>query len=104
MAKQEKVTKAHIVEAIHQELDLKQDEILDVLGAFFTIIKESLGQDKIVELRGLGTFEVRTKKGRSQARNPKTGEIVSVETHGVPNFRSGRELKQLTWPLRRDEE
>ncbi len=99
-----KVTKAEIVEAIHQDVDLKQEEILDVLGAFFSIVKESLGQDRIVELRGLGTFEIRTKQGRSGARNPKTGEIVSVETHGVPVFRPGRELRLLAWPVRTESE
>jgi integration host factor subunit beta len=56
-----------------------------------------------VELRGVGTFEVRTRKGRSKARNPKTGEIVSVEDHGVAAFRPGRELKTTAWSVRPEE-
>ena len=49
------------------------------------------------ELRGFGTFEVRVRKGKEKARNPKTGEIVSVDKHGVAVFRAGRELKEELW-------
>ncbi len=102
MFNEKKVTKADIVEAIYQDVSLELHEIHAVLGSFFSVLKESLGQDKVIELRGLGTFEIRTKLGREKARNPKTGELVSVETHGVPYFRPGRELKQLAWPLRKE--
>ena len=52
-----------------------------------------------VELRGFGTFEVKLRKGRKRARNPKTGAIVSVEDHGVASFRPGRELKKAAWTI-----
>ena len=51
------------------------------------------------ELRGFGTFEVRIRKGKEKARNPKTGEIVSVDQHGVAVFRAGRELKEELWDI-----
>jgi nucleoid DNA-binding protein len=44
---------------------------------------------KTVELRGFGTFEVKKRKGRKRARNPKTGENVAVKDHGVATFRPG---------------
>jgi nucleoid DNA-binding protein len=54
----------------------------------------------VVELRGFGTFEIRTRKGREKARNPKTGEVVPVQNHGVTVFRPGKDLKKKTWELR----
>ena len=62
--------------------------------------KDGLKEDRVIELRGFGTFEIRTRKGREKARNPKTGDLVSVETHGVAIFRPGKELKDAVWNLR----
>ena len=59
-------------------------------------------EEKVIELRGFGTFEVRTRKGREKARNPKTGDLVAVDTHGVAVFRPGKELKDLVWNLRQE--
>lgn len=46
-----------------------------------------------VELRGFGTFTVRTWSPRPFGRNPKTGAPISIpETHH-PSFRTGKEMK-----------
>ena len=62
-------------------------------------IKISLKDGATIELRGFGTFEPRLRKGRSRARNPKTGEQLSVAPHYVAAFRSGQELKNALWEL-----
>ncbi len=95
-----KLTKAEIIDQIHEKLSVSRNEIHDVIDEFFEELKEALQEDRVIELRGFGTFEIRTRKGREKARNPKTGEIVPVDTHGVAVFRPGKELKQLAWPLR----
>lgn len=95
-----KLTKAEIIENIYDKVDVNRKDIHIIIDEFFEQIKTALSEDKVVELRGFGTFEVRTRKGRKKARNPKTGEIVSVGDHGVAAFRPGRELKQSVWPLR----
>jgi integration host factor subunit beta len=56
----------------------------------------------VIELRGFGTFEVKVRKARPKARNPKTGEAISIHSHGVVAFRSGRELKQDVWTIADD--
>lgn len=100
MASDTKLTKAEIIDSIHERLDINRGEIHKVLDEFFEELKVALKDDRVVELRGFGTFEIRTRKGRERARNPKTGEIVPVNTHGVAVFRPGKELKSLAWPLR----
>lgn len=95
-----KLTKAEIIENIYEKVDVNRKDIHVIIDEFFEQIKTALTEDKVVELRGFGTFEVRTRKGRKKARNPKTGEIVSVGDHGVAAFRPGRDLKQSVWSLR----
>ena len=94
-----KLTKAVIIEHLHDKLGANRNDIHEIVDAFFEEVKE----EKIIELRGFGTFEVRTRKGREKARNPKTGELVAVDTHGVAVFRPGKELKDLVWDLRQED-
>jgi len=95
-----KLTKAEIIESIYEKLGINRKDIHTIVDEFFEQIKGGLKEDKVVELRGFGTFEIRTRKGRDRARNPKTGEIVPVRAHGVAVFRPGKELKQTAWPLK----
>lgn len=96
----EKLTKAEIIENIYDQTGLNKKDIHIVLDSIFDEIKKALIEDKIVELRGFGTFEIRTRKGREKAHNPKTGEIVTVNSHGVAVFRPGKELKKSVWKIR----
>jgi integration host factor subunit beta len=94
-----KLSKAEIVESIHPLVKVSKKSIHRVIDLFFEQIKIGLLADRVIELRGLGTFEIRRRKGR-RARNPKTGDAVIVRDHGVAHFRPGRELKQKVWGLR----
>lgn len=96
-----KMTKAEIIENIYEETNISRKDIHAIIDNFFAEVKDALTDDRVVELRGFGTFEIRTRKGREKARNPKTGEIVPVNTHGVTVFRPGKELKQMAWDLRK---
>ena len=96
---QQKLTKAQIIDWIHEHVPVSKKKIQRVIDFFIEDIKRGLREDKIIELRGFGTFEVRVRRGR-RARNPRTGERVSVAAHGVALFRPGKELKEQTWSLR----
>ncbi len=95
-----KLTKAEIIEAIFEKTQVNRKIIHGVIDQFFDEVKDALTEDRVVELRGFGTFEIRTRKGREKARNPKTGEVVPVQNHGVTVFRPGKDLKKKTWELR----
>jgi integration host factor subunit beta len=90
-------TKADIVDALYDNTGMERKEIRKVIDLFFDEIKNALMRRDVIELRGFGTFEIRVRKGRSRARNPKTGETLSVRPHGIVCFRPGRELKQDAW-------
>lgn len=97
---QAKMTKARIIENIYNRSGVQQKDIHVVIDEFFQEIKSALREDSVVELRGFGTFEIRTRKGREKARNPKTGAIVPVKTHGVTIFRPGQEIRKMSWDIR----
>jgi integration host factor subunit beta len=94
-----KVTKTDIVDAVYEKTGMNRKEIRRVVDIFLDQIRCSLMEQMVIELRGFGTFEVRVRKGRQKARNPKTGEPVSVTSHGIAAFRPGRELKQNVWNI-----
>jgi len=95
-----KSTKADIVDAIYEKTSINRKEIYNVVDLFIEEIKAALVSQKVIELRGFGTFEIRIRKGRRKARNPKTGETIAVHSHGIAAFRPGKELKQDVWNLR----
>jgi len=99
-----KITKAEIVDAIYNKTGTNRKDIRDVVDLFIDEIKAALVSHKVIELRGFGTFEIKIRKGRQKARNPKTGEILSVNSHGIAAFRAGRELRQDVWNLKPDEQ
>ncbi|MCL2295111.1 MAG: integration host factor subunit beta [Spirochaetes bacterium] len=96
-----KLTKAEIIESIYEKTAVNKKDVHIVMDSIFEEIKAALLQDKVVELRGFGTFELRTRKGKAKARNPKTGEKIAVAPHGVAVFRPGKELKSSVRDIRK---
>jgi integration host factor subunit beta len=92
-----KFTKADIIDSVYEQIGMSRKEIRMIIDLFIDEIKAALIGGMSIELRGFGTFEVKTRKGRQKARNPKTGETVSIRSHGIAAFRPGRELKQDVW-------
>ncbi len=98
-----KITKYDLVEAVYNDTKCEKHDVQRVVESLFNQLKDSLKDGNTIELRGFGTFEPRLRKGRSKARNPKTGELLSVAPHYVAAFRSGQELKEALWKLPVDE-
>lgn len=94
-----KVTKFDLVESVYENTSYDKKVVQTVIDSFLEEIKNSLKDSSTIELRGFGTFELRLRKGKESARNPKTGDKVSVAPHYVAAFRSGQELKNALWNL-----
>ncbi|MCL2411809.1 MAG: integration host factor subunit beta [Treponema sp.] len=99
----EKFTKADIIDTLYEETGMGRVESRKVLDLIFDKMKEALTRKQIIELRGFGTFEVKVRKARPQARNPRTGEQIIVKPHGAVIFRPGREMKQAVWKISEDD-
>jgi len=99
---EKKFTKADAVSALYHKTGMSKKEIGAILDYFMGELKSALAKHCVIELRGFGTFEVKVRKARAKARNPRTGEIISVNPHGIVSFRPGRELKQGVWSIADD--
>ena len=94
-----KFTKADIVDALYEKTGMNRAEIRSIVDLCIDEIKDALMRCQVIELRGFGTFEIKVRKARPRARNPRTGETIAIRSHGVVTFRSGRELKQAVWNI-----
>ena len=99
-----KYTKADIVDAVYNKTGINRKEVRDLMDSITEEIMDALRKGYTIELRGFGTFEVRIRKGRKKARNPKTGELLSVNSHGTVAFRAGRDLKKDVWNIKQENE
>ena len=94
-----KFTKADIIDALYEKTGMNRAEIRGTIDLFFDVVRDALLRRQVIELRGFGTFEVKVRKARARARNPKTGEEIAIKSHGSVSFRPGRELKQAAWNI-----
>ena len=86
------VTRAHLGEAIYQEVGLSRNESMDLLEMVLDSMANALVQGKTVKVSSFGSFSSRQKKQRI-GRNPKTGEEVPILPRKVLVFRPSQVLK-----------
>jgi len=76
--------------AAAEGITIKEAEIA-VKTVFGSMEQALTGEDRI-EIRGFGSFQVRSYQGY-QGRNPRTGETIQVNNKKLPFF-NGKELKE----------
>ena len=86
------LTKADVVEAVAKAADLPKKAAAAAVDAVLDTITAALAKGNKVQLTGFGTFEVRKTKKRT-ARNPRTGEEITVPARNRPVFKAGAKLK-----------
>jgi integration host factor subunit beta len=88
------MTKADLVDQVAEAIGpgvTKKDCAL-VVDGLLNAVKQALAQGEHIELRGFGTFKVRRRNSR-KARNPRTGEAVTVPARHVPVFKASKTLR-----------
>jgi len=88
------MTKADLVEEVAKKSDLTKKDAEVVVQTVLDSITEAIQRGEGVELRGFGSFRIRSRSPR-QGRNPKTGLGVSVPAKNIPRFKPGKELKDI---------
>jgi integration host factor subunit beta len=94
------VTKKEIVKTISEEIGLTQLKTKEIVQKTFDAIVETLVEDKRIELRNFGVFEVKKRAAR-KARNPRTGDKVFVPAKYVVTFKPGKEMEARVRELER---
>jgi DNA-binding protein HU-beta len=86
------VNKSDLVATVAIEAGVSKRLSGDVVEAVFEAIRRTVARGDRVSIPGFGTFERRLRSPRA-ARNPRTGEHVSVPATPVPAFRPGRDFR-----------
>lgn len=94
------MTKKEIVKTISEEIGLTQLKTKEIVQKTFDAIVETLVEDRRIELRNFGVFEVKKRAAR-KARNPRTGEKVDVAEKYVVTFKPGKEMEERVRELER---
>jgi len=87
------MTKAELINALHQENDLTGKEATKIVKIFFDGMSNTLANGNRVEIRGLCSFHFKKYRPYS-GRNPKTGKKVKVKTKKLPYFKCAKELRE----------
>ena len=86
------LTKAEIVEKLHQETGLSKNQAGDALKDIIDIIKNRLETGESVLISGFGRFSVKKKRPR-KGRNPATGKSIMLDGRKVVSFKCSGVLK-----------
>ena len=97
LTKQDAMTKAELVEEVAGMTQLTKKHAEIIVNTVFGSIVDSLRDGSKIELRGFGSFRVRS-RGARIGRNPKTGAKVEVPAKRIPYFKPGKELRELLNP------
>lgn len=89
------LTKAQIVEAIQDELNLPRKKVVEVLETLLELMKKTLESGEDVLVTGFGKFCVKDKKQRSGVRNITTGEELILPPRRVVTFKCSGKLRDL---------
>lgn len=77
--------------AAAEGITIKEAEM--AVKTVFGSIEDTLSKENRVEIRGFGSFKVKSYRSYT-GRNPKTGEIIRVKDKKLPFFKVGKELKE----------
>ena len=94
------MTKKEIVKTISEEIGLTQLKTKEIVQKTFDAIVKALVEEKRIELRNFGVFEVKKRAAR-KARNPRTGQRVDVPQKFVVTFKPGKEMEERVRHLER---
>jgi len=95
------VTKKEIVKTISEEIGMTQLKTKEIVQKTFDAIVTALVEERRIELRNFGVFEVKKRAAR-KARNPRTGQRVDVPEKYVVTFKPGKEMEERVRQLERD--
>jgi len=87
------VTKSELIERIAERLKLPTGKTEQIVNCIFDAMVDSLRRGEGIEIRGFGSFTVRSYKAY-EGRNPRTGEPVHVQPKKLPFFKVGKDLRE----------
>lgn len=87
------MTKAELIDAIAAGVDdLSKTKAEQVLNATLSAIIDAVAKGETLTLVGFGAFS-KGERGERTARNPRTGEEITVQAAKTVKFKAGQKFK-----------
>jgi integration host factor subunit alpha len=86
------LTKAQILESIHNQIGFTQKRSSELVETLLEIIKNTLISGEDVLISGFGKFCVKEKKER-KGRNPATGDAMMLAPRKIVRFKCSGKLR-----------
>jgi len=93
MATTGKLTRVGLARYLVDRLGYTKKDATLLVNTFFRSMTEALLSGEGVELRGFGSFRVRSRAPRT-GRNPRNGQPVHVPAKQVVYFKIGKEMRE----------
>ena len=87
------MNKADIISKVHDVLGTTKADAERAVETVFGSIEEAMKRGDTISIGGFGIFEAKQRAAR-EARNPRTGESVTLPAMRVPKFRPAKSLKE----------
>ena len=87
--------KRELVNEVTAQLgDYYKQDVAQAIDIVLDVIAKALMEDRRVEIRGFGSFSVRTRKPRT-TKNPKTGKMMNIPERKTLHFTMSKSLKEV---------
>ena len=86
------MNKSELGERLAVRTGMSKAAARDAVDGVFEVICEALANGEEARILGFGTFGARSRPART-ARNPRTGETMTVAASTAPVFKAGKTLK-----------
>lgn len=85
--------KKDLIDKVSSELSMQKQDVGVAVDILLETMTEALVAERRIELRGFGSFSVRTRKPRS-TKNPRTGKIMDIPNRKTLHFTMSKSLKE----------
>ena len=85
--------KKDLVHIVSDELMLQKQDVTMAVDILLETMVEGLEADRRIELRGFGSFSIRTRKPRN-TKNPRTGQMMDIPPRRTLHFTMSKSLKE----------
>jgi integration host factor subunit beta len=85
--------KKDLIDKVSGELSMQKQDVSLAVDIMLETMTKALVDERRIELRGFGSFSVRSRKPRS-TKNPRTGEIMEIPDRKTLHFTMSKSLKE----------
>ncbi len=90
MSQRKSFNKSDLAKAVYKHCkELNRVQAKRVVQCIFNSVVKALSEHKRVEIRGFGTFGLKSHSAR-EGKNPQTGESIHIKAKNLPFFRVGK--------------